>query len=125
MTWTGNISFFGTDDLIKTDKFYREIFGLEIYKDQGKCKIYKVPGGGMIAFCEHMEVLATDKSPIITFLTEDVEGVYSKFENIEEIELESEPIKNDEFKIYQFFAKDPNGYTIEIQKFLNWGWLPC
>jgi hypothetical protein len=30
----------------------------------------------------------------------------------------SEPTVSQEFKIYHFFTKDPNGYRLEIQKFL-------
>lgn len=119
MKWTGNISFFGTNNLEETDKFYKKFFDLKIYKDQGKCKIYKIPGAGMIAFCEHMEVLTKDNSPIITFLTEKVDETYEKFENMDGIELISKPVKKEDFGIYQFFAKDPNGYTLEIQKFLD------
>lgn len=119
MRWKGNISFYGTNDLEKTDKFYKKFFGLEVYKDQGKCKIYKIQGAGMIAFCEHMEVLTNDKSPIITFLTEQVDETYEKFNNMDGIKIESKPVKNNNFNIYQFFAKDPNGYTLEIQKFLD------
>lgn len=119
MQWHGNISFYGTDDLEKTDKFYKKYFNLKIYKDQGTCKIYNIPGAGMIAFCEHMEVLTKNKSPIITFLTENVDEIYEKFKNMAGIELTTKPIKNEDFNIYQFFAKDPNGYTLEIQKFLD------
>jgi len=119
MKWEGSISFFGTNDLEKTDQFYKKFFDLDIYKDQGKCKIYKIPGAGMIAFCEHMEVLTKNKSPIITFLTENVDEIYDKFNNMDGIELTTKPMKNEKFNIYQFFAKDPNGYTLEIQKFLD------
>ena len=119
MEWEGNISFFGTNNLEKTDEFYKNFFDLKIYKDQGKCKIYKIPGAGMIAFCEHMEFLTNNKSPIITFLTENVDEIYEKFKNMGGIELTTKPIKNKDFNIYQFFAKDPNGYTLEIQKFLD------
>ena len=120
MNWTGNISFFGTNNLEKTDKFYKKFFDLEVYKDQGKCKIYNIPGAaGRIAFCEHMEVLTNNNSPIITFLTEEVDETYEKFKDMDGIKIESKPVKNNDFNIYQFFARDPNGYTLEIQKFLD------
>ena len=119
MKWDGNISFYGTDDLNKTDQFYRNNFNLKLFKDQGKCRIYKVPGGSMLGFCEHMEVLTKDKSPIITFLTDNVDKVYEELVKEENVEILSKPVHNVEFSIYQFFLKDPNGYTIEVQKFLN------
>lgn len=119
MKWTGNISFYGTNDLDKTDDFYRNNFNLKLFKDQGKCRIYKIPGASMLGFCEHMDVLTKDKSPIITFLTDEVDKVYGKLSQVKNIEILSEPVHNKEFSIYQFFLKDPNGYTIEVQKFLN------
>ena len=119
MKWEGNINFYGTDNLEKTDNFYKKFFDLEIYKDQGQCKIYNIPGAGMIAFCEHMEVLTKDKSPIITFLTDNVDEVYEEFKKMDGIKIENAPVKKENFNIYQFFAKDPNGYTLEIQKFLD------
>lgn len=118
MKWTGNIAFFGTDDLEKTDDFYSQLLGFKLYKDQGKCKIYKVPGGGMIGFCSHMDIVTAEKSPIITLLTEEVDQVYDKLTKAG-VELEGRPVKNEKFEIYQFFGKDPNGYTIEVQKFLD------
>ncbi len=119
MKWDGNISFYGTDDLNQTDQFYRNNFNLKLFKDQEKCRIYKIPGGAMLGFCEHMDVLTKNKSPIITFLTDDVDEIYEKLSKVKDIEILSEPVHNKEFSIYQFFLKDPNGYTIEVQNFLN------
>lgn len=118
MKWEGSIIFFGITDMGKTDNFYREKLGLELYKDQGLCRIYKVPGGDMIGFCTHQEVICRDKSPIITFLTPDVDYWYKSL--LEKgISIEEEPKNNPRFNIYHFFLRDPDGYTVEIQRFLS------
>ena len=116
--WNGMITFLGTEDLEKTAKFYTKDLGFKMYKDQGKCQIYQVPGGGMIGFCSHIQVKATKKSPIITFITPNVDQVYNKLKK-SGLEIPEKPQKNPYFPIYHFFLDDPNGYTIEIQKFID------
>lgn len=113
----GLIVFFGTDNLEETDKFYNDILGFEIYKDQGVCKIYKVSDSSGIGFCTHIEKTVKDKSPIITLLTEDVDKAYNNLVD-KGYKVDNPPKKNDKFNIYHFFVKDNNGYTVEIQKFL-------
>ena len=113
----GLIVFFGTKDLENTHRFYHETLGFPLFKDQGLCRIYDVEGGGKIGFCQHIETLKTEKSPIITLVVEDVDGYYNKLRK-KSIEVMHPPRENPKFKIYHFFLEDPNGYTLEIQKFL-------
>lgn len=115
--WQGSIIFFGTEDLDKTDKFYREILDLKLYKDQGLCRIYEIEGGGKIGFCSHIEIVLGEKSPIITLLTENVDDIYDTLTQKGYI-IKEGPKTNEKFQIYHFFVQDPNGYTVEIQKFL-------
>ena len=117
--WEGLIVFFGTNDLKATDLFYREILGFQLYKDQEVCKIYQIPGGGKLGFCSHMSVTRDleKKSPILTFLTAQVDAVYQQMIKAG-ITISQSPKVNEYFKIYHFFAKDPNGYIVEIQRFL-------
>ncbi|MFO7952124.1 MAG: VOC family protein [Bacillota bacterium] len=117
MSFNGSIIFLGASDLERTDNFYREILGFELYKDQGLCRIYQVPGGGMIGFCTHQEVFSRGESPIITFLTSDVDGWYKKLIQ-EGFKMKNKPKTNPRFNIYHFFLSDPDGYTVEIQRFL-------
>jgi len=116
--WEGSIVFMGITDMEKTDSFYREKLGLELYKDQGLCRIYIVPGGGMLGFCTHQEVVSRDKSPIITLLTPDVEDCHKALKE-KGVKVEEKPKINPRFKIHHFFLQDPDGYTVEIQRFLE------
>lgn len=111
------ILFLGTDDLEASHDFYTEILELELYKDQTTCRIYKINEGSSIGFCTHIKKTLDEKSPIITLIVEDVDGLYEKIKD-KDVEIESEPQKNEKFNIYHFFLRDNNGYTIEIQKFL-------
>ncbi|MFW5873426.1 MAG: VOC family protein [Bacillota bacterium] len=116
----GMISFFGAKDLETVSQFYLQIPGIELYKDQGKCLIFKVDGGGYLGFCRHLKETPGDQSPIITLLTEDKASVDRVFERFKEamIETKESPELNREFGIYHFFLKDPTGYTLEIQTFI-------
>ena len=112
------ITFLGTQDLKKTSNFYKNIIGLTLYKDQGICLIFDVNKRSKIGFCEHMAVIHEDKSPIIAFIADNVDEVYNKLIKLG-LEIKERPKVNHKFNIYHFFLKDPNGYTIEIQKFLD------
>ncbi|MFW6390147.1 MAG: VOC family protein [Halanaerobiales bacterium] len=118
MEWTGSIVFLGTKNLKKVNEFYGEILGLNLYKDQGSCLIFEVPGGGKIGFCNHLELEQGKRGPIITLLSSDVDGAFNQLKK-EELEIEKEPAKNPDFNIYHFFVRDFDGYLVEIQKFLD------
>jgi catechol 2,3-dioxygenase-like lactoylglutathione lyase family enzyme len=62
----GFIAFLGTKDLDATHEFYSSVLGLDLVVDQNACRIYKVPGGGFIGFCEHLEVCRAGRAPILT-----------------------------------------------------------
>jgi len=117
VNYDGLIIFLGTDDLEATHNFYSDVLGLPLYKDQGACRIYDIPGGGRLGFCTHIPVTKAEKSPIITLLTEDVDAVHT---SIQQTGQNLDPPRiNPRFKVYHFFATDPNGYWVEIQRFLD------
>lgn len=115
--YNGSIIFLGTNDLKKTHEFYRKKIGLDLIKDQKVCKIYSITKGSSIGFCEHIEPTIKKKSPIITFLCSSVDQQFNKLKE-NGIKIEELPKINKKFNIYHFFIKDPNGYTLEFQKFL-------
>ncbi len=112
------ITFLGTNDLEKTSNFYQNALGLTLYKDQGVCLIFNINNQSKIGFCKHMAVIHKDNSPILTLITENVDEDYDQLIKFG-LEISEKPKTNHKFKIYHFFFKDPNGYTIEIQKFLD------
>ncbi|MGI6344269.1 MAG: VOC family protein [Bacillota bacterium] len=112
------IGFYGTRDLDATHAFYTAGLGLELSRDQGACRIYAVPGGGMVGFCLHLPVAVEGRSPILTFVTDDVDGRYDALLDAG-YSAETAPATNERFRIYHFFARDPNGYLVEVQRFLD------
>lgn len=117
-TWNGLIVFLGTQDLEKTDDFYAGLLGLELERDQGACRIYKVPGGGHLGFCTHIPVTKSQRCPIITLVADDIDEIYQRLD-LAGLSMEHEPRENSRFKIYHFFVTDPNGYLVEVQRFLD------
>ena len=112
------ITFLGTNDLKSTSDFYQNILGLTVYKDQDVCVIFNINAQSKIGFCTHIPVVHDEKSPIITLVTERVDEIYKNLTSLG-LNIKEKPKMNHKFNIYHFFFEDPNGYTIEIQKFLD------
>lgn len=111
------IHFYRVEDLKKARQFYQELLGFTLYKDQGKCLIFDTHGFGKIGFCiHHPKEKNTDTC--ITFVYETKEEVDQMYKKLEGVLVCEKPHENKDFHIYQFFAKDPNGLTLEFQQFL-------
>lgn len=114
------ITFLKTRDLEATTRFYREIFGFELVLDQGSCRIFRVCPNCFIGFC------LTDGETgscevILTLEIPDVDGFAHYLESYS-IAIEVQPRLNERYNIYQMFLRDPNGYLVEIQRFLDPAW---
>lgn len=119
----GQITFLYTRDLAGTARFYEEILGLPLKLDQGTCRIYQVSPGGYLGFCQREETPAAPSDPdrrqvIVTLVTPDVDGWYRHLRE-RGVAFEKPPAENPQYRIYHCFLRDPNGYLIEIQRFLH------
>ena len=114
------IHFYGTHDIEEPTHFYVDLLGLKLVLDQGKCRIFEILDHSYIAFCEHLEVTHSYKSPLITFIIDDVDETYQQLKD--KVNIIQPPMKNEQFQLYHFFCTDNNGYTLEFQRFLNPNW---
>jgi len=108
------IVFFNTQKLDDLKDFYIHRVGCELWLDQGSCAILKY-GNMLVGFCKGRE---RDKGGLITFFfksREDVDRMYKKFAKI----AESPPKENKKYHIYHFYARDPEGRSLEFQHFLH------
>ena len=116
------ITFFYTHDLDISAQFYEEVLGLELWLDQGSCRIYQVSGNGYVGLCQTSETqtLSTDNrsSVIFTLVTQQVDEWFNYLRQ-RGVEFEKPPSLNEKYNIYHCFLRDPNGYLIEIQHFLD------
>ncbi len=118
--FTGQVTFLYTRDLARSRDFYEHKLGLSLWLDQGACRIYHVSGGGYLGLCQQRE----DAPPIqtegmiFTFVTDEVDAWYETL-RARGVDFEKAPAENPKFKIYHCFLRDPDGYLLEIQRFLN------
>ncbi len=116
MNPTGFIAFYPCHDLAATTDFYTRDLGLTLARDQKSCVIFKVASEAYVGFCQHEGEIPRHQGVIITLLTDEVDEVYQRFLRLN-IETEGKPKENDSFGIYHFFARDPDGYRLELQRF--------
>lgn len=109
------IGFYPCGDLKRTTKFYGAL-GLAVARDQGSCVIFRIAKGGFLGFCQHDKALPEHPGLILTLVLDDVDGAYRTLTELG-IETEAPPKLNARFSIYHFFARDPDGYRLELQRF--------
>lgn len=114
------ITFFYTQNGPATWDFYERVIGLPLVLDQGGCRIYRVAAEAYVGFCARDGARPTDGA-LFTLVTDEVDD-WATHLKAHDVELVHEPRHNAEYGIYHFFAKDPNGYLIEVQRFDDPNW---
>jgi predicted enzyme related to lactoylglutathione lyase len=106
-----------TSDLERSHRFYSEVLGLALARDEGTARIYSIVDGAAIGVCETFDnrVVQPDGS-MISLVTDDVDGWYQRLCRAG-ITTGGKPHHLEKFGIYTFFAEDPDGYVIEFQQF--------
>lgn len=123
-TFDSCVTFLYTRNLAKTVQFYEQVVGLPLVLDQGSCRIYRVAATAFVGFCQRdglPEQPGAESKVIITLVTRQVEMWYEKLKG-QGVLFEKSPVLNAEYNIYHCFLRDPNGYLIEIQQFLDPRW---
>ncbi len=118
---TEQITFLYTRDLKTTAHFYEQIMRLPLVLDQGGCRIYRVIGDAYVGFCERKEAPEQPQGILFTLVTPDVDG-WAEHLRSHGVPFEKAPAFNPTYNIYHCFVRDPNGYVIEIQRFLDEDW---
>jgi catechol 2,3-dioxygenase-like lactoylglutathione lyase family enzyme len=95
--------------------------GLPLVLDQGSCRIYRVGADSYLGFCHREKIPAQPDGIILTIVTREVDQ-WRQYLQAQGIEFEKPPTYNPNYNIYHCFLRDPNGYLIEIQQFLDPAW---
>lgn len=106
------IVFFATQQRDAVVSFYRDVVGASVWLEQPDCTILDYEGF-RVGFCERDH---TDTDGIVTFVSETRAGVEDAYERVGDAAVEP-PAYNDTYEIYQCFAEDPDGRTVEFQTF--------
>lgn len=115
----GGLVFIKTRELDSLAQFYTETIGMELWLEQPNIIILH-HGNMILGFhqIQNMDEQEPDLQGMYTFVypsLEQVDGMHSKLQHI----ADGKPRHNERYKIYQFFAKDPEGRDLEFQAFLH------
>jgi hypothetical protein len=108
------IIFFKTQAISELEKFYADQIGMEVWLRQADCIVLRHENL-LLGFCTRTEV---DRSGMITFFYKNKEEVDTMYARLKDIARES-PTENEKYRIYQFFARDPEDRILEFQCFLH------
>lgn len=115
------VTFLATRDLEANAAFYEGALGLSLVLDQGTCRIYRTGGDAYLGFCNHLPAAAEPLEVIVTLVTQEVDAWYAHLSQ-KGVPAAEPPILNPIYNIYHFFFRDPDGYLIEMQQFLDPAW---
>lgn len=113
----GGLVFLKTQDRAATVEFYKSRIGMVDWLEQPNITILR-HGNMILGFHQPKEDQPPDLSGMYTFVypsRQQVDEMHSKLKDI----ADAPPRVNDIYKIYQFFAKDPEGRNLEFQAFLH------
>ena len=115
----GQIIFYKTKNLPLISSFYQEQLNFKMWVDQETCHILK-GNNLLLGFCQSDII---EKETMITFFYKTKKEVDDIYQNL--FPTCPPPKENERYNIYQFFAEDPEGRTLEFQHFLHpidWVW---
>ena len=115
------ITFLYVSDLDRAAEFYGTLMGLRLVLDQGGCRIFEVREGAYIGICASRPERVGTAGALVTFVTQDVDAVHDRLAAAG-TEIETAPRHNPEYLIYHFYARDPDGNRIEVQRFDAGDW---
>lgn len=113
------IPFYPVHDLAATRDFYVRELGLELERDEGRCLILRA-ASGYLGFCLFEGDLPDHEGLALSFLAADVDEVYQRLRRLG-ADTELPPRRNEHYRVYHFFARDPDGYRVEIRRFIEPG----
>ena len=129
MPLVGSITFIYTHDMAASRKFYQEALELPVRSDKGPVVFYALPGTGSSLGVVEEGISAATTPPcsakaagrdtvMLCLLTDDVDGTHARAlkHSAASVQL---PRENARFGIYNALVRDPDGYLVELQTFLD------
>jgi len=116
------IVFFKTQVLAELRDFYTKQIGCELWLEQADCLVFR-SGNMLFGFCQRDK---SDSEGLLTFFYDRKERVDRAYEQFKASAL-SPPRMNEKYRIYHFFARDPEERMIEFQYFtdeIDWTFKP-
>lgn len=114
------VTFLLVADLERSAAFYRDVLGLAVVLDQGDCLIMQTAATSFLGICER-PARPDPGSVIVTLVTDDVDERHRQIVSAG-IPCERPPQFNETYNVYHAFYRDPDGFLIEVQRFLDPLW---
>jgi len=114
-----NITFLRVADIERSHAFYADGLGLALVLDQGGCRIYRLTDTSYLGVCERTEPVSSNV--IVTIVSQDVAGWHELLTSVS-ADVDGPPRDNPDYRICHFFAQDPDGHLIEVQRFWDADW---
>ncbi|MFO7742322.1 MAG: VOC family protein [Anaerolineae bacterium] len=115
------ITFLYYRDLEPIERFYGEVLGLELVEDQEWAKIYAVGGKGFLGIVageRGFHQPRDENAVLVTLVVDDVSGWYEYLRR-QGVNLLTGVKEVEQIQVRAFFLRDPGGYTLEVQEFLD------
>ena len=93
-------------------EFYTDRLHMEVWLRQEDCTILRYDNF-YLGFCQRDRA---DIGGIITYWFDSKEEVDEMHRQLADL-AEGAPVKNDKYRIYHFFLRDPEGRLLEVQRF--------
>ncbi len=104
--------FLRTQKPVEVLKFYTEQVGCSLWLNQGVCFVLQ-HGNLLLGFCNRREAIIDG---VYTFFYPDRSEVDRMYEKLRDL-ADGPPRENQYYRIYHFYAHDPEGRSIEFQSF--------
>ena len=114
------VTFLLVADLAVSSHFYERLLGLQLVLDQGDCRIYRVSSTAFLGICERSD-RGDPNTVLVTLVTDEVDACHRDLVAAG-VPCEKEPQLNEKYNLYHAFYRDPDGYLIEVQRFLDPNW---
>lgn len=114
------VTFLLVADLNRSAAFYRDLLGLDVVLDQGDCLILQTAATSFIGICERPD-RPHPGSVIVTLVADDVDERHRQMVSAGVL-CERKPQLNETYNVYHAFYRDPDGFLIEVQRFLDPRW---
>lgn len=114
------ITFLLVADLEAGTQFYRDVLGLDLVLDQGDCRIFRSTATSFIGICQRDE-RGDPNSVLVTLVVDDVDSVHASLQAAG-VDCERPPQFNEKYNVYHAFYRDPDGFLVEVQRFLDPAW---
>ncbi len=114
------VTFLLVAELERSTHFYRDLLGLELILDQGDCRIFGITTSAFVGICERVE-RGDPGSILLTLVTGDVDATHRRLVSAG-AKCERTPQLNERYNVYHAFYRDPDGYLVEVQRFLDSDW---